>query len=35
MIQIARLKPGVTTREAQAQVDAHNAVHAAEFLTQS
>jgi predicted permease len=31
LIQIARLKPGATLAEAQSQVDAHNAAHAAEF----
>jgi predicted permease len=30
-VQIARLKPGATLAEAQAQIDAHNAAHAAEF----
>ena len=30
-LQIARLKPGATLAEAQAQIDAHNAAHAAEF----
>jgi len=29
--EIARLKPGVTLAEAQAQVDSHNAAHSAEF----
>jgi predicted permease len=29
--EIARLKPGATLAEAQAQIDAHNATHAAEF----
>src|SRR5947207_12524247 len=29
VMQIARLKPGVTLAEAQAQIDAHNAAHAA------
>jgi predicted permease len=28
---VARLKPGVTLAEAQSQIDAHNAAHAAEF----
>jgi predicted permease len=31
VIEIARLKPGFTLGEAQAQIDAHNATHAAEF----
>lgn len=31
MLQIARLAPGATVAEAQAQIDAHNAAHAAEF----
>jgi len=30
-VQIARLRPGATLAEAQAQIDAHNAAHAAEF----
>ena len=30
-LQIARLRPGATLAEAQAQIDAHNAAHAAEF----
>ena len=30
-VQIARLKPGATVAEAQAQIEAHNAAHAAEF----
>ncbi len=31
VVEIARLKPGVTVQEAQAQIDAHNNAHAAEF----
>ncbi len=31
VVQIARLKAGATLAEAQAQIDAHNAAHAAEF----
>jgi predicted permease len=30
-MQLARLRPGATLREAQAQIDVHNAAHAAEF----
>ena len=30
-MEIARLKPGITVAEAQAQIDAHNNAHAAEF----
>jgi len=31
VMEIARLKPGITVQEAQAQIDAHNNAHAAEF----
>ena len=31
VVEIARLKPGITVTEAQAQIDAHNNAHAAEF----
>jgi len=31
VVEIARLKPGVTVEEAQAQIDGHNNAHAAEF----